>query len=85
MPACAPSHTHNTPSREYLEKHYTEGSGRDTLKLALRALTEVVEGSSKNIEVAVVEQGTGLRFLTGEGRPLRRLGRACSGMRAEAP
>lgn len=55
-------------SREYLEKHYAESSGQDTLKLALRALTEVVEGSSKNIEVAVVEKETGLRFLTGEPR-----------------
>lgn len=52
--------------REYLEKNFAETSGRDTLKLALRALTEVVEGSSKNIEVAVVEKETGLRFLTDE-------------------
>ncbi|PRW57180.1 Proteasome subunit alpha type-7 [Chlorella sorokiniana] len=52
--------------REYLEKNYAETSGRDTLKLALRALTEVVEGSSKNIEVAVVEKEAGLRFLTDE-------------------
>ncbi|KAL4450061.1 hypothetical protein ABPG77_010730 [Micractinium sp. CCAP 211/92] len=49
--------------REYLEKNYAETSGRDTLKLALRALTEVVEGSSRNIEVAVVEKEGGLRFL----------------------
>ncbi len=52
--------------REYLEKNYAETSGRDTLKLALRALTEVVEGSSRNIEVAVVEMEGGLRFLAGE-------------------
>ncbi|KAI7844186.1 hypothetical protein COHA_002321 [Chlorella ohadii] len=52
--------------REYLEKNHAETSGRDTLKLALRALTEVVEGSSKNIEVAVVEKEAGLRFLTDE-------------------
>ncbi|KAL4452376.1 hypothetical protein ABPG75_008038 [Micractinium tetrahymenae] len=49
--------------REFLEKNYAETSGRDTLKLALRALVEVVEGSSKNIEVAVVEKEGGLRFL----------------------
>ena len=51
--------------REYLEKQWVESSGRDSVKLALRALTEVVEGSSKNIEVAVVEKEGGLRFLTG--------------------
>ncbi|GAB4818766.1 hypothetical protein N2152v2_005812 [Parachlorella kessleri] len=50
--------------REYLEKNYAETAGRDTPKLALKALMEVVEGSSKNIEVAVVEKDTGLRFLT---------------------
>lgn len=49
--------------REFLEKNYAETGGRDTLKLALRALTEVVEGSSKNIEVALVEREGGLRFL----------------------
>lgn len=52
--------------REYLEKNYAETSGRDSLKLVLRALTEVVEGSSKNIEVAVVEKEGGLRFLADE-------------------
>ena len=35
------------------------------MKLALKALVEVVEGSSKNIEVAVVEKEGALRFLTG--------------------
>ena len=30
----------------------------------MRALTEVVEGSSKNIEIAVVEKEAGLRFLS---------------------
>ncbi|KAI3438232.1 hypothetical protein D9Q98_000669 [Chlorella vulgaris] len=49
--------------REYLEKNYAETSGRETMKLALKALVEVVEGSSKNIEVAVVEKEGGLRFL----------------------
>lgn len=51
--------------REYLEKnHTTEVSGREAIKLALRSLTEVVEGSSKNIEIAVVEKEVGLRFLS---------------------
>lgn len=39
-----------------------ESSGRDTIKLAIRALMETVEASSKNIEVAVMEPG-GLRIL----------------------
>ncbi|KAI8100669.1 hypothetical protein M9434_005060 [Picochlorum sp. BPE23] len=52
--------------REYMEKHYKETSGNDTVKLALKALTEVVEGSTSNIEVAVIEAGCGPRFLTDE-------------------
>lgn len=51
--------------REYLEKNYAETSGRDTIKLAVKALTEVVEGTSSNIELAVVEAGgKGPRFLS---------------------
>ena len=45
--------------REYLEKNYSETSGNDTVKLALKALTETVEAGSKNIEVAVVTRDTG--------------------------
>jgi hypothetical protein len=41
-----------------------ETSGRDTVKLTIRALMETVEASSKNIEIAVMEP-TGLRC---EGR-----------------
>jgi len=52
--------------REFLEKNWKETNGRDTLKLAVRALTEVVEGSSSNIELAVVEGDKGPRFLTDE-------------------
>ena len=52
--------------REYLEKNWSESSGRDTLKLAVRALTEVVEGSAANIEVTVVERGSAPRFLSDE-------------------
>lgn len=48
--------------REFLEKNYTETSGRDTIKLAIRALMETVEASSKNIEIAVME-ADGLRIL----------------------
>lgn len=52
--------------REFLEKNYEETSGDDTIKLAVKALMETVEGSSKNIEVAVMEKGTGLRVLSDE-------------------
>ena len=45
--------------REYLEKNYAETGGNDTVKLALRALTETVEAGSKNIEVAVISRDTG--------------------------
>ena len=41
--------------REWLEKHYTETeTTEETTKLCLRALLELVEPSSKNIEIAVV-------------------------------
>lgn len=50
--------------REFLEKSFAETSGRDTIKLAIRALMETVEASSKNIEIAVME-ATGLRILGG--------------------
>ena len=45
--------------REYLEKNWKETSGRDTLALAVRALMEVVEAGSKNLEIALMEAGTG--------------------------
>ena len=52
--------------REWLEKNYAATSGADTVKQAIRALTETVEAGSKNMEIAVVEKGTGLRFLPDE-------------------
>ena len=52
--------------REFLEKNYKETSGRDTIKLALRALTEVVEGTAANLEIAVIERSKAPRFLTDE-------------------
>lgn len=52
--------------REFLEKSYAETSGRDTAKLAIRALMEAVEAGSKNIEVAVMERDTGLKILSDE-------------------
>ncbi|CAK0783999.1 phenylacrylic acid decarboxylase [Coccomyxa viridis] len=49
--------------REYLEKSYEETEGSGTVKLAIKALMEVVEAGSKNLEIAVMAKGTGLRFL----------------------
>ncbi|EIE19930.1 20S proteasome alpha subunit D [Coccomyxa subellipsoidea C-169] len=50
--------------REYLEKNYKETAGGDTVALAVRALMEVVEAGSKNLEVAIMEKDTGLRLLS---------------------
>jgi 20S proteasome subunit alpha 4 len=48
---------------EYLEKNYTEILGtEDALKLSVKALLEVVESGSRNIEVAIMERD-GLRIL----------------------
>jgi len=52
--------------REFLEKHYTAdiaASNHETKKLALKALLEVVQSGSKNMEVAVMEKGEPLRIL----------------------
>ena len=48
--------------REFLEKNYKETSGQETIKLAIRALLEVVESGGKNLEVAVMTKA-GLRQL----------------------
>lgn len=51
--------------REYLEKHYDAGLDyNETLKLAVKALLEVVDSGSKNIEVAVMQAGdVGIRMV----------------------
>lgn len=52
--------------REFLEKHYTEdqvATDRGTIKLALKALLEVVQSGSKNMEVAVMRRKEPLRIL----------------------
>ncbi|WVZ91770.1 hypothetical protein U9M48_037896 [Paspalum notatum var. saurae] len=50
--------------REFLEKNYRDTSpGKDTVKLAIRALLEVVESGGKNIEIAVMTHEDGLREL----------------------
>ena len=49
--------------REFLEKHYTTevaATEKDTIKLALKALLEVVQSGSKNMEVAVMRKGEAL-------------------------
>ena len=41
--------------REFLEKHYKEDMSKDeTIKLAVKALLEIVQTGSKNIEIAVM-------------------------------
>ena len=47
----------------FLEKNYNENSMLDGVKLACRALLEVVEAGGKNIEVAVLRRGECLRML----------------------
>ncbi len=50
--------------REFLEKHYTDelvDSERETIKLAVRALLEVVQSGAKNIELAVMKRGEPLK------------------------
>lgn len=46
------------PMREYLEREWTEGlSETASLKLTVKALLEVVDSGSKNMEVVVVRRG----------------------------
>ena len=50
--------------KEYLEKNYSEETAVDGVKLACRALLEVVEAGGKNIEVAILRKGHTLEFLS---------------------
>lgn len=50
--------------REYLEKNYSPESVKtrdSTTMLAIKALLEVVQSGSKNMEVAVIEKGKTLQ------------------------
>lgn len=52
--------------REFLEKNYSEdavATQEGTIQLAIKALLEVVESGGKNVEVAVMTRGKGLRLL----------------------
>ena len=49
--------------REYLEKNFEDTEGRATQILALKALTEMVEPSSKNIDLAILTKGKQAAFL----------------------
>lgn len=52
---------------EFLEKNYSEeatASNEATIKLAIKALLEVVQG--KNLEVTVMEKGKRMRVLAHE-------------------
>mmetsp|Transcript_3100 Transcript_3100/g.8225 ORF Transcript_3100/g.8225 Transcript_3100/m.8225 type:complete len:222 (-) Transcript_3100:66-731(-) len=52
--------------REYLEKNFEDTEGRATPILALKALTEMVEPSSKMIDVAVLTKGSPTTYLSNE-------------------
>lgn len=48
----------STNIREFLEKNYIEdASEEDAVRLAIKALLEIVESGSKNIEIAIVRTG----------------------------
>eukprot|EP01137_Pigoraptor_chileana_P002291 Opistho-2@40915 len=52
--------------REYLEKHYSNevaDSDHETVKLAIKALLEVVQSGSKNIEIAVMRRNQPVQSL----------------------
>uniref|UniRef100_A0A4W3IZS3 Proteasome 20S subunit alpha 7 n=1 Tax=Callorhinchus milii TaxID=7868 RepID=A0A4W3IZS3_CALMI len=53
--------------REFLEKNYSEAcSDSDAIKLAIKALLEVVQSGGKNIELAVMKYEERLRILDPE-------------------
>lgn len=55
--------------REYLEKHYTDevaDSDDESIKLAIKALLEVVQSGGKNIELAIMKNGETMKILPSE-------------------
>lgn len=55
--------------REFLEKYYTDEeveTESGTVKLAIRALLEVVQSGQKNLEIAVMRRGEPLQMLDSE-------------------
>ena len=50
--------------RDYLEKHYKKDfTQQEAIDLAMKALLEVVDTGTKNLELCVIEPGKGLRLL----------------------
>ncbi|XP_069778681.1 proteasome subunit alpha type-7 isoform X2 [Narcine bancroftii] len=52
--------------REFLEKNYTDeaiATDNDTIKLAIKALLEVVQSGGKNIELAIIRRNQALKLL----------------------
>merc|ERR1712137_1069551 len=52
--------------REYLEKHYTDevaNNDKECIKLALKALLEVVQTGGKNVELAIMKSGEALTMV----------------------
>ncbi|MGH0139318.1 UNVERIFIED_CONTAM: hypothetical protein FKN15_072644 [Acipenser sinensis] len=52
--------------REFLEKNYTEeaiATDKEAMKLAIKALLEVVQSGGKNIELAIIGRNQPLKIL----------------------
>lgn len=53
--------------REFLERHHkADMDAEETIKLTVKSLLEVVQTGAKNIEIAVMAPGKGLRILPDE-------------------
>ncbi|EFA77609.1 proteasome subunit alpha type 7 [Heterostelium album PN500] len=50
---------------EFLEKNFTDESDTASIKLAVRALLEVVESGNKNIEIAIIKRNEPIKLLKG--------------------
>ncbi|KAF2071667.1 hypothetical protein CYY_007021 [Polysphondylium violaceum] len=48
---------------EFLEKNYTDTSDQESIKLAVRALLEIVESGNKNIEIAIIRRNEPIKLL----------------------